>query len=56
MPRKDKQRHPLEIAIDELEAKSKEGMDEVIKTGGQWEDVHHHERDDVAIASTPGLA
>ena len=42
MPRKVKQPHPLEVAIDELEKTSKEGMDEVIKTGGQWEDIGFH--------------
>ncbi len=39
LKRKEKSRHPLEIAIDDLEDKSKEGMDEVISTGGKWEDI-----------------
>ena len=42
MPRTEKQPHPLELEIDRLEKTSKDGMDEVIKTGGQWEDIGFH--------------
>nr|MDO8109880.1 hypothetical protein [Candidatus Sigynarchaeota archaeon] len=42
MPRKEKSRSPLEVTIDQLEAKSKEGMEEVLRTGGQWEDIGFH--------------
>jgi len=40
--RKEKPRHPLEVAIDELEARTRADTDEVIKAGGQWEDIGFH--------------